>query len=499
MSNELRHILRGIVAVPLILAFGVIPAAAANAPSQLELVNRSVNSVTIGWRGVERATGYRLYRDGALVATAGADARRASFALPSYRPYTLGIGALKPSGEWLSTVTLRPRWGLEAVTQPSGPVREVSPGQALDTIVSGAMPGDTLRLRPGSYGRVTITRSFSEPLTIEGAPGVSVDGFTIRGGGGVRIQQLATTDENRVESGAHDVVFDGVSASVPATRGGASCWYLRGGVRAVTIQNSTGRGGWLVVKQYASPPQLARDIVVRDNRLSGAWEDIIHVDGADDMRIEHNVIQDPVETVAHNDGVHSQHSSRLRIVRNTFSWSSIAPTGGPNQAIMLGNEPSVWADRKVTDTYVANNLVHHWHGGRPLILNGTERTKIVNNSFVDSGKANVNDPSITISHQGAAGGQNPGLEIWNNILESVFMDRGAAPPAYFDRNLLRTPYKGVHGRNAIVADPVFVDRTSYRLARRSPARRAGLNRTGTPSLSLDGSRRSRPVDLGAQG
>jgi hypothetical protein len=141
--------------------------------------------------------------------------------------------------------------------------------------------------------------------------------------------------------------------------------------------------------------------------------------------------------------------------------------------------------------------VHHWHGGRPLIMNGTEGTRIVNNTFADSGHAAVNDASITISHQGAAGGQNPGLEIWNNILDSVRIDRGAASPAFLDTNLFSKRSAGMKGRNAIVADPLFANRTSYRLSRRSPARGKGSSRPGTPALALDGSRRSKPLNLGA--
>jgi hypothetical protein len=215
------------------------------------------------------------------------------------------------------------------------------------------------------------------------------------------------------------------------------------------------------------------------------------------MTIEHNTIRDPVDSSEHNDGVQSQHSSSLRIVRNTFSWASAPPAGGPNQAIMLGNLPSRWPDRKVANTYVASNLVHHWNGGRPLIMNGTEGTRIVNNTFADSGNA-ANDSSITISHQGSAGGQNPGLEIWNNILDSVHVDGGAALPVFFDTNLFSKRSKGMKGKDAIVADPLFANRASYRLSRRSPARSRGSNRPGTPALALDGSRRLKPLNLGAQ-
>jgi hypothetical protein len=488
----------GCIAVALALFAGVIPAAAAKGPTGLVIVKFSAKRVTIGWRGTDHATGYRVYRDGVLISTVGRAARKATFVVPSVRSYMLGIGALTPTGERLSTITIRPRWAVVSTTVPSGPVRDVYPGQSIEAAVKAASAGDTVRVHAGTYPRVTITRSFSRQLVIEGESGVTIAGFTIRGGGGLRIQRLATTDENLIESGAHDVVFHGVSASLPTgSRPDRSCWYIRRSTQRITIQSSTGRGGWDVVKVYAPPPELTQNIVVRDNDLSGAWEDIIHVDGAVNMTIQHNAIKSPVDSPEHNDGVQSQHSSNLRIVRNTFSWTSVPPAGGANQAIMLGNLPSRWRDREVANTYVASNLVHHWNGGRPLIMNGTEGTRIVNNTFADSGHAAVNDASITISHQGAAGGQNPGLEIWNNILDSVRIDRGAASPAFLDTNLFSKRSAGMKGRNAIVADPLFANRTSYRLSRRSPARGKGSSRPGTPALALDGSRRSKPLNLGA--
>ena len=494
----MKSIAVGCIAVALALLVGVTPAAAAKAPTGLVIVKFSANRVTIGWRGADQATGYRVYRDGVLVSTAPKAARKATVVVPFVRSFMLGIGALTPTGERLSTITIRPRWAAVSTTVPSGPVRDVYPGQSIEATVKAASAGDTVRIHAGTYPRVTITRSFSRQLVIEGESGVTIAGLTVRGGGGVRIQRLATTHENRIESGAHDVVFHGVTASVPiGPRPDRSCWYIKGSAQRIRIQSSTGRGGWDVVKVYAPPPELPRDIVVRDNDLSGAWEDIIHVDGAVNMTIEHNAIKNPADSPEHNDGVQSQHSSNLRIVRNTFSWTSVPPAGGTNQAIMLGNLPSRWRERKVANTYVASNLVHHWNGGRPLIMNGTEGTRIVNNTFADSGNAAADDASITISHQGAAGGQNPSLEIWNNILDSVHIDRGAAPPAFFDTNLFSKRSAGMKGRKAIVADPLFANRASYRLSRRSPARGKGSSRPGTPELALDGSLRSKPLNLGA--
>ena len=69
------------------------------------------------------------------------------------------------------------------------------------------------------------------------------------------------------------------------------------------------------------------------------------------------------------------------------------------------------------------------------------------------------------------------------------------PPAYFERNLVRSPIAGLKGTRALVGDPRFVGK-SYRLAARSPAR-GRENRLHTPTRALDGTRRATPPDLGA--
>jgi hypothetical protein len=423
------------------------------------------------------------------------DRVRASLVVGTLLATTCVVGALA-ARTGVATGPGSPSAPSAAAFRSTGVVHDVYQGDSIAAAVDASDDGDSIVVHAGSYPSVTLTRQFPTAVRITGAPGetVTVGGFVISGGSGYLIDNLRTNGESRLESDAHDVVFDNVRCAIPAGDQSGSCFYFRDSSHRAVLSNSSASGGWDGVKFYGCTGRTwATDILVLDSTIAGAYEDNVHVDCARNVTIEHNFIHDPLDNLNHNDGIQTQASDNLRIVRNTFSFASVRPVGGPNQAMMLGNVPASWPDRKVTDTLVANNLVTHWNGGRPLIMNGTENTLIVNNTFVDSGNAAKNDPSITVANQGSAGGQNPGLEIWNNIMRSALFATGSAPPAFFSTNLIANPYRGMSGANVIRGNPRFVDRTSYALAPNSPALGRGLIRPGTPADDIDG--RPRAVRL----
>ena len=375
-------------------------------------------------------------------------------------------------------------------------------GDSIRHAVAAASSGDTIVVHGGSYSEVKLTRRFAPAVRIVGAPGesVTVAGFVISGGAGYVVRGLHTNGESRLQNGAHDVTFDHVRCSIPTGDTSSSCFYFHDNSHDAVVANSYASGGWDGVKLYGCDgSSWANNITVRDSEITAANEDLIHVNCANNVTIKHNWLHDPVDTDDHNDGVQTQASGNLRIVRNTFSWTSVPAQGGPNQAMILGNAPAQWPDRQVINTLVANNLVQHWNGGRPLIMNGTVNTRIVNNTFMDSGDAALNDPSITVANQGSDGGQNPGLQIWNNILKSVDYEPGSTHPSFFSTNLITDPIAGITGADALTGDPEFVDRTLYALAAGSAANGRALIRVGTPRLDIDGRKRRLPPSLGARG
>jgi hypothetical protein len=388
-----------------------------------------------------------------------------------------------------------------AAVAPASTTRDVYPGGSIVDAVNASSVGDTVVVHAGSYPRVTLTRQFSTPVNIVGAVGetVTVGGFDISGGAGYTISNLRTNGQSIMENAAHDITFDHVSCTLPSGTTAASCFYFHDSSHDGTISNSSAKGGWDAVKVYALYPVYASNIVVKDSDLSGATEDDFHIDGVQNMLIEHNFIHDPIDNSDHNDGIQSQRSDSLTITRNTFSFQSVAAgTGGPNNAMMVGIVPTL--PGRITNTVISNNLVAHWNAGRPLIVSGTNTTTVVNNTFVDSGSG-VTDPSITLNAQYASYGsdfQNNTVSIWNNIVNKIYIDAGATGPAFCDRNLVTNPQAGMSGTNVISADPQFVDRTTYALSSTSPARGVGLTRSGTPVIDIDGAARPTPLDLGAR-
>jgi hypothetical protein len=329
---------------------------------------------------------------------------------------------------------------------------------------------------------------------------VTVGGFGFNGAANLVISGFNTTSETTVAGDSHDIVIDNVSCNISGASklGDPNCFLFRDTAHDLVLKNSRARGGWDAVKVYSGNSSSAwvKNLTVSGNDLSDAYEDDMHIDGADSMLVQNNNIHDPAANGQHNDGLQTQASTNLQIVGNRFSYVTQPVTAWIGMAMMLGNVPAQFPDRKVVGTYVANNVVAHWQPGRALIMNGTEGTTIVNNTFVDNGNPAVNDPSITISNQGSAGGQNPGLEIWNNILKSIYDDSGSNPPAFCDSNLITAPYSGMSGTNVLTANPLFAD-ASYALSAASPARGRGLTRSGTPSTDINGDLRPSPPGLGA--
>jgi hypothetical protein len=415
---------------------------------------------------------------------------------------TLGsLALLLPAGAG-STVLWQP---LRTPSALATTIRDVYEGGSIAAAVEAANGGDIVVVHGGTYPQVVLSKQFAVPVIIRGAPreDVTVGGFSVASGAGYRISGLKTNGGTVVFNGGHDVAFSNISCTLPADVDNAtSCFYLHDSSYNLTIANSTLRGGWVGIHVYspnAGPGAgWVRNVTISDNDISGAAIDDIHLDGVDGAVITHNAIHDPQANTQHNDGIQTQASNNLRIERNTFWFTTVPP--GPNigTAIMLGNLPAVLPDRKVTNTFVVNNLVAHWQPGRALILDGTEATWIVNNTFVDNGTPLANDASITVAHQGAAGGQNPGLEIWNNILKSVYYEPGAVPPAFFDTNLVLNRASGARGSHVVVVSPRFLNRTTYALAATSRARKRGLKREGTPGVDIDGRRRPLPPGLGAR-
>jgi chitodextrinase len=421
--------------------------------------------------------GYDLFVNGTKVGTTAATSY--TFAnLSCGTSYKLAVDAYDSAGNRSQLASLGATTTACPTPTSGSTTRDVYPGQSILAAIDASAPGDTVFVHAGSYPKLTLDKTFTGgKVHVVGEPGTVIAGVYFPSVGGYSFEKLTSRVPNATDSG----------------------FYIHGTSHDIDILNDTIRGGWDGIKVYAAYPDVASNILVRDSDVSGAAEDDFHIDGAQTMRIEHNFIHDPIDNSDHNDGVHSQRSDQLTITRNTFSFQSVAPYDGPNQGIILGANPTF--PGRVTNTVISNNVIAHWNGGRPLILSGTTSTQVVNNTFVDDGPG-ANYASITLNAQFASSGsdfQNNDAEIWNNIVNKIYIDSGAAGPAFCDTNLVTNPQSGMSGTNVITADPQFIDRTTYALGSASPARGVALTRAGTPTLDIDGVLRSTPGDLGGRG
>jgi hypothetical protein len=406
----------------------------------------------------------------------------------------LSAGTLFVAGAIVAAVLLHgnggPRNESTAFGARGAATVDVHNANELNNAIKKASDGDTIVLHAGTYPQTTINRRWTQPVTFEGAPGenVTVAGFYISAAASVTIQDLKTNGESDVVTGSRDVIFDDVSCTLKAGDRNNSCFYLHDSSSGLTVRDSVATGGFDAVKIYGcSGSSWTSNITISDNDLSGSSEDMIHVNCARNVTVEHNYIHDPVDNSDHNDGIQSQASDGLQIIRNTFTFTHHYPDG-PNQAIILGRTgpPS---DDQVTNSLVSGNLIHHW-AGIGIILDGTENTSVVNNTVWDGYQG------FTLTGTGQYA--NTGVEIWNNIFSTLYNDPGTPAADMCAHNLVGERLQaGVCQTDARTGDPDFVNRQTYLLAPGSPAWGGAGVQADTPSVDLDG-KRCRQPHLGAR-
>jgi hypothetical protein len=353
----------------------------------------------------------------------------------------------------------------------------VQPGGAVAAI-SASSAGACLRL-VGSHPKLFLPKSFPSPyLKVTMEPGVSIAGIDTNGQDGY--------------------VFDGITSVVPAsTNIDASAFYVHGDSDDITLMRSKLVGGGETLKQYVAYPAWADRLKLIDSEVTGTLIDLIHINGAKDLLVEHNYLHDPAQdNSSHGDAFQIQRAEGWQVLRNTMEWDSVPKAWGPNQAMMVSRANST---DTLTNGVIANNLVAHWHPGRPLIISdNVGGLNVVNNTFVDSG----DDISINVN---GVNGPVANVFVWNNIAGSARQE-GGATFALLDENRWEVPSKGnVQGTDARTGLASFVcprgtpfpGTNCYDLTPSSPDRNSGSERAGTPTVNIANAPRVFPPNLGA--
>lgn len=370
--------------------------------------------------------------------------------------------------------TIRSR--VTATEHVSGSVLEAFPGQAV-SVINGATIGQTVLLRGGIHSGFTLPKSVTGGvITVTCESGTYVRGLTTGGHSGY--------------------VFDGFDSRLPPefVNYNIAAFYISGQSDNITIKNSYLEGGYLCLKVYCASPGFSTNLTLQDSELVGPGGDLIHVDGANGIVIDHNYLHDPVAGGAeHKDGLQIQRGNNWHFTRNIVKWDTIAVINdGPNQGVFVGQEPS---PAKVTNGYIINNLFHHWHGGFPINVDASDGpTYVVNNTCADGASQDcivVNDGNGPVQN----------VYIWNNIAGAVF--NGTSPGAILrcDSNWWTDTSAGnTLGTNVVGtgSNPGWVDHVAYELTGGSPCRSAGGTFTNTPTVDLDGNARPGTPGIGCR-
>jgi hypothetical protein len=364
------------------------------------------------------------------------------------------------------------------VTHQQRVARHVHPGQSIATAVAAAAPGDTVVVHAGSYPRQTMPAAKAEPrVNIVAAPGEApptVAGMQFNSGsGGVNIDGLKLQADSSSSSSPQVVQF-------------------QRGAQRVRISNTRILGGSFAIKAAGAstyaPNTWARDVEVVNNEIAYSYVDMVQLDGAVKFTFAGNRIHDPRSANGmHNDGIQGIATRQLVIRGNRF-YSTTGHALGPNQGVILGHaDDEVRGYRTVEDSVVEGNLVYGWPG-TGLAFSGTKRTRIVNNTAMDSGSGSDCAVGFFTKSSDPTYFRNGDVTFANNVTDRMCVNLADQRP--FDVETNNAVGRGGAGTNLIIGDiDSMVDKShGYRPLADSPLIDSA-NIRYAPRGDIDGVRR----------
>jgi len=150
----------------------------------------------------------------------------------------------------------------------------VAPGQSLQAAINNATNGSIICVRGGTYREQIVLRTINSGLTVQAYPGEKpiLDGQS---------SIPSATYEGLIQVNASNVTVEGFE-----------------------VRNSASRG--IVIAQYATDPQVQRNVTIRNNIVHGSRDSGINVNGTSTQRpynilIENNAVYD---NLLKNSGAH---------------------------------------------------------------------------------------------------------------------------------------------------------------------------------------------------
>jgi hypothetical protein len=263
--------------------------------------------------------------------------------------------------------------------------------------------GGTVFLAAGSHRSATVgPLAWERTVTLRASPGAVADvgELHLRGVERLTVTGITTRGVVTIDGGRAITV----SASKP--RG----VLVKNGASDVEILDNTISGGWngVAVHGYRNKPK-PHDVRIAGNTISGQANDNIQIGVADDVVVEDNDLLGTEANTNHNDGVQFMGGARLVVRDNRFS--------GQDQAILLKAERSLATDNVVVDALIAFNEISKTREFG-VILVDTVNTRIAGNTVRDIPKVGV-----------LLSGDNEDTSITDNVIDQLFVERSATPPA----------------------------------------------------------------------
>jgi len=290
--------------------------------------------------------------------------------------------------QWWKAFDYLTQIGVVAPPPPPPVGKQASPGQ-MPAVLAGCSSGDAVTATAGNHPKLILNKSFvAQGVAIRCASGAFFSGIDTNGQSGY--------------------TFDGVVSKIPAEPNDINVtpFYLHGGSQRINLTGAFQlQGGYDGIKVYGGSQDCTIDDGGGASDISGYGGDGIHVNQSTNLWIKSVSIGNPWDygaTPEHNDGIHAQAFTNLRIgggaaggvVRLTALVTPRTPRSDVDSAGMFIRGEGTGANGLVID-----GVSVHWQIGRAFqLIDIAGAVSIRALSITDSGITG-DSPAITFGVQ----------------------------------------------------------------------------------------------------
>lgn len=287
------------------------------------------------------------------------------------------------------------------------PQKIVSTQAQLLSALSSAKGGDTIILKDGSYGSVTLTRDYASQVSIvaENTGGALFDKIEVKGGSNIAIDGVESRGEIRAWYYAEDITI---------TNSKAGQFYFRF-VDGLKIDHSEGADG-----HFGLILNSVQNFSVTNSYFHGATEDVARITGNSyNGLLENNFFGDAVSKYPlHPDLLQLFGANGITphdiVIRGNLFWDDPS-TGSVNaQGIFMADPRSAEGYKNIL---IEENLIASRHPNTIYVGGGQENVVIRNNTLLSD--ANNNGGGIRLAED-RNGFDNSGTIIYGNALKSIY-------------------------------------------------------------------------------